>query len=48
MASKSPIYSARYVADTKRRNRIYLALVVVKALAILFLTATHGGFTCEI
>lgn len=46
MASRSRSYSARYVAAMKRRNRIYLAIVIVKALTIAVLSITHGGFDC--
>lgn len=41
-------YSAKSVAASRARNRIYLAILIVKAIAILFLAVTHDGFTCGI
>lgn len=29
-----------------RNNKIYLAIIAVKALVILFLSLTHGGVQC--
>ena len=31
---------------TARANKIYLAIIVVKAMLILFLSLTHGGIHC--
>ena len=39
-------YSAKSAAVSRMRNRIYLAILIVKALAILFLSVTHEGFHC--
>lgn len=36
-------YSARYVEALRVRNRIYLALIVAKALAICVLSMYSGG-----
>lgn len=41
---QSTTYSATYVAALKARNRIYLAIVLIKAVAIILLAM--GGY-CE-
>lgn len=47
MGSRSRGYSAKCVAGRNRLNRIYLAIIVVKAIAILLLSLSHaGGFDC--
>ena len=45
-ARLSPSFSAKYVAALRRRNRIYLAIIIVKAFAILIISLTHGGLSC--
>ena len=41
-------FYARYAVAMKARNRIYLALMVVKVLAIIILAVTHDGITCGV